>query len=166
MSAELLQWPVRHIVYHVDHGAIFGTLPCAGVLDAFGRAWRAWESVCGLTACPGSLADAHVLVQTQDFGSPWGLLATSEMPDGSLARRRQLFNSAALWSLATTRDPWKVELYWVAMHEIGHVLGIGDHLPPGNVMALAPDFSLRCPQAGDVREVVARYGPRSHESNL
>jgi hypothetical protein len=58
-----------------------------------------------------------------------------------------------------TADPNKNGISWLEVfdHEFGHILGVS-HLGDGNLMAPFYKRGLFKPQAGDIREVQARYG--------
>ena len=159
VSEELNRWPDSNIRW-----MLLGDWP-ANVIDmgtvgaAFEWAWKQWAAVCGIR--PQRVQrqqEAHVLIECRAIDRAGGTLAWSELANGTMGVKQQRYDSLEAWVFSATPERYKIDLARVACHEIGHVLGIG-HISAGNLLQPTYDLVIRTPQAGDIREAVARYGP-------
>jgi Matrixin len=117
--------------------------PVAGVTvpelrDAIGRAFATWSSVSsatvraefqGLTIASPAAFDGRTTLGFLDRPDLERVLgATSFMLDartGEIIEADVFFNTRFDWSATSTGQPGRVDLESVALHEIGHVLGLG-----------------------------------------
>lgn len=121
-------------------------------------AFTAWAAVCGVEPYfEATAANALILIGTRGIDGPGGVLAESQLPNGTLRPVQQWYDSER-WVVAADPPPGTIDLLRVLMHEIGHALGIG-HIESGNLLQPTYSLRIRAPQAGDVREAQARYGP-------
>ena len=144
------RWPDGNITYFVNDA--FPGLTENETWEVFDWALGAWAAVAGIT--PSRASDpnsARIIAFVRRLDGPNGVLAQSELPCGGIRRARQEYDSAESWNRT-------VQARLVALHELGHALGIG-HISSGNVMAPIYNGSLNKPQAGDIAELKARYGP-------
>lgn len=135
-------------------------------LGAIKSAFNAWASVADL-----------VFVQVADNGVPFddpaavgdirigghpidpGVLAHAYYPPVHL-------DSAAGDIHFDTEDLWQVgfggpgfDIFWVAVHEIGHAIGLDHALSPGQQMTPMYTEAFAGPQAGDIAGAQFIYGP-------
>lgn len=152
-------WPHRDVTW--AQAVRLDNVPDQVVAGVFRRAWSAWSDVCGIQPVENR-ADSPVVTNVvstsgkgrrDDLDGAGGVLAWSEMPCGATpsSRLRQVYDRDEPWTEHT--------LFLVAVHEIGHALGI-PHLGPGTIMAPYLDASLKGLTPADVAEAVARYGAR------
>jgi hypothetical protein len=156
LQEQLCKWQNAEVPWSFN--GRLGTLPDATVKEAFEWAWGEWAKVCKIKPffVPAA-AQAKVIVSFGRIDGASGTLAWSELPCGADRVRRQLFDSQEAWVLDVNPARFRIDLGRVACHEIGHVLGL-PHLSNGNLMQPMYDPNIRTPQAGDITEVVARYG--------
>lgn len=135
------------------------------VRDAFKVAWERWEAVCDITVIEHS-AEAIVRADFGRIDRRGGTLAWSELsPLDGRRFLRQKFDTSERWGF-DTKDPAFIDLTAVACHEAGHALGLG-HIrgDTGDLMNATYSHLIKSPQAGDIREIVRRYGePQGEET--
>lgn len=130
------------------------------IAAAFTTAFGMWSDVCNIHFERTDHQPADITIYSRNMGAPGGVLAEALLPCPA--------GNSPLWARFDNSEPWivaanppanKIDLIRVAAHEIGHSLGCG-HLPAGSQNLMAPTYSTRIgkPQAGDIAEVVARYG--------
>jgi hypothetical protein len=161
MGEELNAWPDPRIRWHVLNPGKFPGLDEAKVLEAFTWAWAQWKGVCGvLPEFTPRAEQAHVVIECGSIDRPGGTLAWSELADGSMRVKRQKYDSQENWLFqqGAQLPRFRIDLGRTSCHEIGHVLGL-PHIASGNLLQPMYDLNIWTPQAGDIREVVARYGP-------
>jgi hypothetical protein len=132
-----LKWPRAPVRYRVSERAASG-VGTAELRDAVGRAFATWEAVSsssiayrfdGFTAAsPGDDDGLSTLgfVERRDLDRV--LASTSFLVDvstGELLEADIFFNAAFPWSVAATGEPGRYDLETIALHEIGHLNGLG-----------------------------------------
>lgn len=132
------------------------------LIEVYTLAWQQWANVCGIAPMFVERRDeAMVLMGTGGIDRAGGTLAWSELPCGRDEEHGPLdqkYDTAEPWFSGTGKPTnGRISLLAVATHEIGHVIGL-DHLQEGNLLAPYYDGNILAPQAGDIREAVARYG--------
>ncbi|MEW6322495.1 MAG: matrixin family metalloprotease [Acidobacteriota bacterium] len=194
-SAVDIRWgeqPIRYFITERDGpGASAGQLR-----DAVARAFATWQAVpsasvraefLGFTTAPPELSDGRTTFGFLDRPDLERVLgATSFLLDGSTGRILEVdvyFNTRFDWSVAPNGETGRIDLESVALHEIGHLLGLGHSaigetelgatggrrvLGSGAVMfpiALGPGtIADRVLQADDVAGISDLYGTTAHLS--
>lgn len=132
----MLKWdqPVR---YFVTEGGVPG-VSTGDLRAALGRAFATWEAVpsASITYQFGGLTSASPL--DDDGRSTLGFLSRPELErvlastsllvddaTGALVESDIFFNSSFAWSVAPAGEPGKFDLESIAVHEIGHLSGLG-----------------------------------------
>jgi hypothetical protein len=124
-------------------------------------AWEAWEKVCniGLALVNSDTADITISAgrgRADSFDSAGGTLAWAQLPDGrSGSPLIMKFDLDENWVASSAKRG--TLLFNVACHEYGHLLGC-NHLSDNNLMAPFYSPAIAVPQAGDIAEMVKRYG--------
>jgi hypothetical protein len=158
---SLCKWPSNHITWTVQ--AAPPGLSVQQVAEAGQEAFRRWSEVCGLTAeyQPGN-ANVMIAMGTRRIDGTFGVLAESELPCGQVRQCRQWYDSSEQWGLFDDRGPGgnAIDLIRVMTHELGHALGM-NHIGAGNLLAPTYSPTIIKPQAGDIKEMQARYGTPS-----
>jgi hypothetical protein len=163
-----LKWnrtPVRWFV--TDRGA--AGVSSSDLQAAAGRAFARWEAVptASISFQFGSFTGSEpfdedgvpVLGFQNDPDMDRVLGATAFLIDtltGSIVESDIFFNSLFLWSVAPAGDPFRFDLESIALHEIGHFLGLG-HSALGET-ELAPSGDRRVTGSGAVMFPIA-FGP-------
>ena len=145
------KWPMPEI-------AIFQQLNLAGIgPDICQRVWsqcsELWNAVCHLSLHLAPSADqANILSQSGRIDGSMGVLGQSYLPCGNISSQTQLaqlFDNGESWT--------ENFLLRVALHEIGHALGL-PHAPQGSGSVMEPFLTaLTKPQAWDIAQMQARY---------
>lgn len=146
------KWPTKEVTY-MSAFSLEG-IPENKVNDAFDEACELWNGKSGLNL---SRVDRDPMIlalagrgRRDDFDGPGGTLAWSYMPCGRRASQiLQRYDHEERWTYRM--------LVPVIAHEVGHACGI-PHLPYGNLMAPTYNERIVTPQAGDLEELVRRYG--------
>ena len=126
--------PVRYFVSDQD-----GSSVSAGDLrEALSRATATWQAVPsatvrfefqGMTSAPPGLIDGRTTLGFLDRPELDRVLgATSFLIDttnGAILEADVFFNSRFSWSVSSQGTPGRVDLESVALHELGHLLGLG-----------------------------------------
>lgn len=152
-AAGMCQWPVGHVV-RVGWSISLPGIDAETINTAFRNALRSWEAVCGIRFETDITGTANIDARSGPIDGAGNVLAWSYLPCGASTTTRlsQLYDSRDQW---TVYGPRMLEA--VICHEVGHALGL-DHLGRGQLMAPTVSANIWTPQAGDIAQVVARYG--------
>jgi hypothetical protein len=113
-----------------------------------------WSSVCGLDLeyiGPGQTA--NIFAESGRIDGQNNTLGQSYLPFPGIPRTYtigQLYDTAEAWTLDF--------LFKVVLHEVGHAIGL-DHGPQGTAIMSPYLTPLAAPQAWDINQSQARYGP-------
>jgi hypothetical protein len=125
------------IQYFVTERSIPG-VSVTDLRDAVGRAFATWQSVptaslqsqfLGFTLAPPGVQDERTtfgFLDRPDLDRVLG--ATSFLLDATTGEIREAdvyFNTRFEWSVAPAGEPGRIDLETIALHEIGHLLGLG-----------------------------------------
>ena len=132
-----LKWSAMPVRYYVTDA---GTpeVSSASLRAAVGRAFSTWQAT-GTAAVTYEFAGFTAALPSEDDGrSTLGfmarpdldrvLAATSFLVDaatGELLESDIFFNTAATWSTAAAGEPGRFDLETIALHEVGHLSGLG-----------------------------------------
>ncbi|HJZ70806.1 MAG TPA: matrixin family metalloprotease [Vicinamibacterales bacterium] len=132
-----LKWPQANVRYSVSTVGVAG-VSATDFQAAVGRAFATWEAVPTATITYTFGGFTSALPGRDDGLSTLGfqsrpdldrvLAQTNFVVDaatGALVESDILFNSAFLWSVAPNGDPNRFDLESIALHEIGHMSGLG-----------------------------------------
>ncbi len=137
----------------------FPTMATADAKDAYQWSFDQWMAVCGIVvAYNPNPKTADILVKVQPIDQRAGILAQSQLPNGTRMQLEQFYDSAEPFVFSPAPKPHEIDVGRVMIHENGHMIGIG-HLTAGNLLQSLYDPNLRSLQAGDIAEAVDRYGP-------
>jgi hypothetical protein len=122
-----------------------------------GEALADIASVCGIVPryAPGD-PRARISIGVRSIDGSMGVLAESELPCGGVRQCRQWYDTGENWARFDGAGQ-NIDILRVMKHELCHALGL-PHIGAGNLMAPTYSNSIWRPQAGDIRELVARYG--------
>lgn len=129
-------------------------------IEAFRLGWQMWADVCDIhPSMANSAAEADVVTTLNRIDGPFGTLAYSFIPSAGYRGPplQQQFDGEEPWGFGNVPNG-VIDLVRVSGHEIFHALG-GGHIEAGNLLAPVYSPQIAKPQAGDIREAVARYGP-------
>jgi len=125
--------PVKYFVSETDAP----TVSAGDLRGAVSRATATWQAVSsatvrfdyqGMTSAPPGMVDGRTTIGFLDrpdldrvLGSTSFLIDTT---DGTIVEADVFFNSRFAWSVAAGGTPGRVDLESVALHELGHLLGL------------------------------------------
>ena len=145
----------------------FETIPAGCRLDratiegVYLEVTQLWMRHCGATLVPTTNGKtAKLLVRFTGIDGPGGVLGYSDSPEETASTRYQHFDAEENWVVSDCPRVWEIDFFRVAVHEVGHILGL-EHLPPGQIMQAEYSPVIRHPQSGDIAEAVIRYGAPS-----
>jgi hypothetical protein len=168
------KWPTKKITYFVDVSGYWGNLKPDEIRAAFSMAWQSWSRWIDIDPTPvtdvkQSLVNHRFGVIARNDGMPDGrgnILAYSELADGTLVPKEQLYDSAEPWGLSSTEPPPAniIEMVRVAAHEIGHVLGLEhDQIGTGSLMEPTYSRNVKFPNERDASRAIALGYARRNE---
>jgi matrix metalloproteinase-19 (RASI) len=139
--------------------------------DVWAKSFRCWSDVCPVTFKKISSGlegwqDADIVIDVNrtapGFGSKGHILALAEIPNGQNW-------DAQLWTQFDRSEDWVVErddsndsiLQGVAVHEIGHLLGLGHSEYVSSIMyPYHVSDLIIAPQEYDIRAIQTLYGEK------
>lgn len=136
-------FPVKRITYVIDFANVDTIRPAttpAAIREAFRTAWASWAS--GLDIDPveaGPGESPHVMHTFARIDGAGKTLAWSMLGDGSVNTKVQRYDTAETWTLGGPA-PNQISLPAVAVHEIGHALGL-DHDTPTADSIMRPHYN-------------------------
>jgi peptidoglycan hydrolase-like protein with peptidoglycan-binding domain len=166
--ATQCKWPKTDLSFAFDTGTddVAGT----GEFDAVRAALGTWNGAAPLTFSEVS-TDANPDVQIgwrpaadTDLSMVGATLAHADFPPGcsvvtnSLPKPVHFDDTEHTWAMGAQADAFDVET--VALHELGHILGLAHSSVPGAVMSptVAPNFTLRTLTQDDTDAIQSLYG--------
>ncbi|MFJ9468214.1 matrixin family metalloprotease [Streptomyces caniferus] len=162
VAAEANKWPTAHLTWKLDHYSSRSDLrgKRAEVENALAKAMNTWAKVSKLrfTKTTSSQANIKIGFYTGDHGDNaafdgrGGVLAHAYEPHWGMLH----FDDRESWS--TTAQSGRTGLDSVALHELGHILGLGHSANPKSVMY--PYYTVPKTTLGqeDIQRIQALYG--------
>ena len=126
--------------------------------SAIFQAFASWQAVCDLSFAEAGNSSPDIIITTGRIDRSGGVLAWSELPDGSDRQLQQKYDTSESFVIAMSPPRGKIDLLAVATHEIGHALGL-EHAANGSPDLMAPIYQpgRRTPQPGDVARIQKLY---------
>lgn len=175
------RWDHTNLSYAFDHGT--ADVPGNGELDAVRNAFATWAAAAPFTfAEVTTTQNPDILIDWRNANDPdhtmvGGVLAHSDFPPGcsviaaGLPKPLHFDDSENTWSVGAAADAYDVET--VALHEVGHLLGMLHTTVNGSVMfpSVSANFTLRTLQADDLAGIEQLYpqlptGPAPHGDRM
>ncbi len=142
----LAKWPgaAPAVPWFIDTTGYRGSFTPEQIADAYATAWRAWADVFNIDATPArSSAEALVRAHFAYIDGPSNVLAWSELADNTNRPKTQRYDVGERWTIE-----WEsvgIPLVTVAIHEIGHVLGLEHDTANANAI-MRPTISRSLPR--------------------
>ncbi|MDZ4848934.1 MAG: matrixin family metalloprotease [Pirellulaceae bacterium] len=140
------------------------SLSKAATTAAIEKAFATWTSVANITFTPTTKAglDNSIDISFQRIDGSGGTLAQAYLPKdvnrGRIAGDIQ-FDSSEVWEVGNSLGSRAMDLIWVAVHEIGHSLGLDHTTARGSVLAASASAnqSFTSLVASDVAAIRSLY---------
>lgn len=156
LAAEAARWRKSALSW-LWSGKVLPGVSAEATYQSYQEAFDAWTAHVLLTATRAvGFTPPDVIAVCRAIDGPRGVLAQSELADGTDSQKHQWYDDAEAWTEASFRLA-------VMSHELGHVLGLGHSGDPGDLMApyLRPGGPT-APTAGDVAALLRLgYPPRT-----
>lgn len=104
---------------------------------------------------------ANLVIDFGEIDGASSVLAWCELPcgkDTTKTKLKMLVDDDEPWVISVSPESGYIDFVRVIRHELGHFVGM-DHIAAGNLLAPYYDQNIRDFQAGDIKELVKRYGP-------
>lgn len=158
IEASGKRWPTNRLTYHINYDSASQLRPALSndaIAEAFRTGWRWWSE--SLEIEPVEVSDrsqALITIQFKRMDGPNGVLAESQLSNGTLSQKFQNYDSSERW-VAGPPTAGYLSLSTVACHELGHMLGLG-HDDPNAPAVMRPTYSASIPreQARDIDRMV------------
>jgi hypothetical protein len=163
-AVEEAKWPgdAPRLPWHCDTAGYRGTMSPAVLIGAFKLAWKSWAD--RVTIDPVFVEAATAALVRKRFGridGPGSVLAWSELANNTNQPKNQMYDAGDNWSFDDFADG--IPLVVVAIHEIGHVLGLG-HDAANAAAIMRPSINRGLPRPTDrdfARLIGLGYKPRT-----
>lgn len=161
-AAALSKWGKKKISWRLSSSATLPGFNALALTDVFTWAFTQWSAVADLSfVSTNSNQSADITITTGRIDNPGNTLAWSELPSPNAINQQltQKFDSSEPFVFSANPPPSKIDLGAVAVHEIGHALGL-PHAPSSSRALMAPVYSpsIRTPRDWDIAEIQRRYG--------
>jgi hypothetical protein len=143
----LAKWPgaAPTIPWFLDTSGYKGQFSADVIRKAYATAWKAWADVFEITT-PEATSNAEALVRAHfaRIDGQYSVLAWSELANNTNQPKTQRYDNTEPWTLEW--EPGNgIPLITVAIHEIGHVLGL-DHDSSNANAIMRPSVSRSLPR--------------------
>lgn len=133
--------------------------------EAIAEAAAAYPEACNVEMIQVTSREAADLVI--DFGpidERGGTLAWCQIPEGPNRQQKMLVDNSEQWVISANPTGGYTDIVRTVRHELGHFWGML-HIAIGNLMQAMYSDSIRGLQAGDIKGLIERYGPKRQSDN-